>query len=119
MVNLSFVKPKNKLKSKAFKSELVNEIIKRMSEFENHATLRGDPELLKFVCELVENGVKDKINKKELVLDVYIKVFSLNENEKTSIGAQIDFLCDNNLIEKVHKVKKKSKIFINYIKSKL
>ena len=62
MVNLSFVKPKNKLKSKAFKSELVNEIIKRMSEFENHATLRSDPE-----CELVENGVKDKINEKEFM----------------------------------------------------
>ena len=119
MLNLSFVKPKNKLKNKAFKTELVNEIIKRISEFENHTTLRSDPELLKFVCELVENAVKEKTNKKELVLEIYHKVFSLNENEKLNIGTQIDFLCDNNLIEKVHTVKKKSKLFCNYVKSKL
>lgn len=119
MVNLSFVKPKNKLKSKAFKTELIVEIMKRMTDFENHITLRNDPELLKFVCELVENGVKEKLNKKELVLEVYQKVFSLNEIEKTNIATQIDFICDNDLIEKLHKVKKKSKIFINYVKSKL
>ena len=60
-----------------------------------------------------------KTDKKELVLEVYHKVFSLNENEKLNIGTQIDFLCDNNLIEKVHTVKKKSKLFCNYVKSKL
>ena len=54
-----------------------------------------------------------------MVLEIYQKVFALNENEKTNIGTQIDFICDNDLIEKVHKVKKKSKIFINYVKSKL
>ena len=30
MVNLSFVKPKNKLKQKAFKSELISEIVKKL-----------------------------------------------------------------------------------------
>jgi hypothetical protein len=119
MINLTFVKPKNKLKHKAFKSELMIEIIKKISEFENHCTLRNDPELLKFVCVMVENGVKKDIDKKELVLEIYQKVFSINDTEKKNISEQIDFLCDNNLISKVHSVKKNSKIFINYIKSKL
>ena len=124
VINLSFVKPKNKLKSKIFKSDLCNEIVKRILEFENHLSLRNDPELLKFICDLVENGVKktdekNKVDKKELVLEIYCKVFSLSENEKKHIGEQIDFLCDNELITKVFTVKKNSKIFMNYIKSKL
>ena len=40
MVNLTFVKPKNKLKQKAFKSELISEIVKKIVEFENHISLK-------------------------------------------------------------------------------
>ena len=119
MVNLTFVKPKNKLKQKAFKSELISEIVKKIVEFENHISLKNDPELLKFVCKLVENSVKKDTDKKELVLEIYVKVFSLNDTEKRNIGEQIDFLCDNKLISKVHSIKRKLKIFINYLKSKL
>ena len=81
--------------------------------------MRNDPELLKFVCKMVENGVKKDIDKKDLVLEIYIKLFSLNEIEKRNIADQIDFLCDNKLISKVHSIKRNSKIFINYLKSKL
>ena len=124
VINLSFVKPKNKLKSKIFKSDLCNEIVRRVLEIENYLSLKSDPELLKFICDLVENGVKkndgkNKVDKKELVLEIYTKVFNLNENEKKHIGDQIDFLCDNELITKVFNVKKNGKLFINYIKSKL
>ena len=111
IINLSFVKPKYKLKSKIFKSDLSNEIIKRILEFENRSSLRNDPELLKFICDLVENGVKktddkNKVDKKELVLEIYCKIFNLNENEKKHIGEQIEFLCDNDLIVKFNSVKK-------------
>ena len=68
---------------------------------------------------MVENTAKKDIDKKDLVLEIYQKVFSLNGIEKKNIGEQIYFLCDNNLISKVHIVKKNSKIFVNYIKSKL
>ena len=119
MVNLTFVKPKNKLKQKAFKSELISEIVKKIVEFENHISLKNDPELLKFVCKMVENSVKKDMDKKELVLEIYIKVFSLNDTEKKNISEQIDFLCDNKLISKVHGIKRNLKIFINCLKSKL
>ena len=124
VINLSFVKPKNKLKSKIFKCDLCNEIVRRVLEFENHLSLRNDPELLKFVCDLVENGVKktddkNKVDKKELMLEIYSKIFNINENEKKHISDQIEFLCDNELITKVFNVKKNGKLFINYIKSKL
>ena len=68
---------------------------------------------------MVENSAKKDIDKKELVLEIYQKVFLINDTEKKNISEQIDFLCHNNLISKVHSVKKNSKIFINYIKSKL
>ena len=94
-------------------------MLKKIVEFENHISLKNDPELLKFVCKMVENTVKKDIDKKELVLEIYHKVFSLNDTEKKYIGEQIDFLCNNDLISKVHGIKKNSKIFVNYIKSKL
>jgi hypothetical protein len=124
VINLSFVKPKNKLKSKIFKCDLCNEIVRRVLEFENYLSLRNDPELLKFICDLVENGVKktddkNKVDKKELVLEIYFKIFNISENEKKHISDQIEFLCDNELITKVFNVKKNGKLFINYIKSKL
>ncbi len=96
VINLSFVKPKNKLKSKIFKCDLCNEIVRRVLEFENYLSLRNDPELLKF-----------------------FKIFNISENEKKHISDQIDFLCENKLITKVFNVKKNGKLFINYIKSKL
>ncbi len=124
VINLSLVKPKNKLKSKIFKCDLCNEIVRRVLEFENYLSLRNDPELLKFICDLVENGVKktddkNKVDKKELVLEIYFKIFNISENEKKHISDQIDFLCENKLITKVFNVKKNGKLFINYIKSKL
>ncbi len=53
------------------------------------------------------------------MLEIYSKIFNINENEKKHIGEQIQFLCDNDLIVKVHSVKKNGKMFMNYIKSKL
>ena len=67
VINLSFVKPKNKLKSKIFKSDLCNEIVRRVLEIENYLSLKSDPDLLKFICDLVENGVKKMMVKIKLI----------------------------------------------------
>jgi len=125
MINLSFVKPKNKLKIDKYNSELLNLICDKIKEIDNHPNLKWDNELLKFVCECIENGLhsdnenKQKTNKKQLCIDVYTKVFTLNEAEKVILTNSIQFLCDNKLIIKFSHLEKYSTIMFNYIKSKL
>ena len=125
MINLSFVKPKNKLKIDKYNSDLLNLICEKIKEIENHSTLKWDNELLKFVCECIENGLhsdnemKKKTNKKQLCIDVYSKVYTLSESEKLTLTNSIQFLCDNKLINKFSNLEKYSSIMLNYLKSKL
>ena len=125
MINLSFVKPKNKLKIDKYNSDLLNLICEKIKEIDNHTALKWDNELLKFVCECIENGlhsdneIKQKTNKKQLCIDVYIKVFTLSEAEKVILTNSIQFLCDDELITKYNNFTKYSSIMLNYLKSKL
>ena len=121
--NLTFIQPKKRLKQLKHKQELMNAIVEKITEIKDHLTLKLDNELLIFVCSCIENGLKVKkkgeVNKKELCLEIYQKIFSINANEKEQISKSIDFLCDNKMIEKVPMYMKYSTIFKNYVKSKL
>ena len=121
--NLTFIQPKKRLKQLKHKQELMNVVIEKITEIKDHLLLKLDNELLIFVCSCIENGLKVKkkgeVNKKELCLEIYQKVFSLNTVEKEQISKSIDFLCDNKMIEKIPIYMKFSSIFKNYIKSKL
>ena len=120
---LNFYQPKKRLKKPKHKQELMNAIVEKITEIKDHLTLKLDNELLIFVCSCIENGLKVKkkgeVNKKELCLEIYQKIFSINANEKEQISKSIDFLCDNKMIEKVPMYMKYSTIFKNYVKSKL
>ena len=121
MVNLSFVNPKNSLKNSAHKSSIVKAICERVEEFENHHSLRTDSELLKFVCNLVENSPeleKHKIDRESLVIDVYVKLFNVSENEKKVLIRDMSFLNDNNLIVKTNVIRKWFRKFVDYISKK-
>ena len=62
----------------------------KINEIEKH---KLDPDFILHVCNLIENSFSDKhIDKKDLALQVIIKVFSLNYNDKLEISNQIDFL---------------------------
>ena len=121
--NLTFIQPKKRLKQLKHKQELMNVVIEKITEIKDHLLLKLDNELLIFVCSCIENGLKVKkkgdVNKKDLCLEIYQKVFSLNTVEKEQISKSIDFLCDNKMIEKIPIYMKFSSIFKNYIKSKL
>ena len=125
MINLSFVQPKNKLKMLKYNNELISLICDKIKEIDNYLGLKFDNELLKFVCNCIENGLKiknekkNKTDKKQLCIDVYNKCFTLTDAEKVIIANSIQFLHDNNLIEKVHSIKRCSSILANYVKAKL
>ena len=120
--NLIYVQPKHKLKHLKNRSELFDAIVEKIVNLKEYSSLKFDNELLIFVCNCIENGLnnkKKKIDKKELCLEIYHKVFTMNEKEKEQISNSIEFLCDNNMIDITPVYKKYGKIFISYIKSKL
>ena len=125
MINLKFVEPKNTLKIQKYNSELINLIVDRIKEIDNYMGLKFDNELLKFVCTCIENGLKEKhekrnkTDKKALTIEIYVKVFTLSESEKIVISNSIQFLHDNDLIVKFNDLIKIGSIIYNYIKTKI
>ena len=86
-VNLVYLQPKNKLKELARKNELFDLIVEKILHIKDYTGLKFDNELLVFVCNCIENGLhnkkkKYKLDKKALCLEIYQKVFTLNEKER-------------------------------------
>ena len=108
----------NTVKAHIKQSTIINDVVKTLSELPDFTTkLRLDPEIIVYVCSIVENRIKkqDKkeINKLDLVTSILIKAWDLKEeNELDLIIKQIKFVCNNNQVKKI----KKSKIYRKYIK---
>lgn len=107
-VDLTLIKPKNQLLKAQRLNDLINIVKQKALEFPASHNLKVCQEFLLMVCNLVEEIVKksDKINKKELVINVLKSVLSLNEPECKVVDASIEFLWGNGLIQKVASTKK-------------
>lgn len=85
-------------------TEAKNQIIARLTELHLcDAKYKNDNQLLNLICELVEHLIvkKDKIAKKDLVIDVYLGLFGLTDDEKKTLENNINFLWSNQMIKKV------------------
>ena len=85
-------------------TETKNKIIARLNElYLCDAKYKNDNQLLNLICELIEHLVikKDKINKKDLAIDIYVAIFSLTDDEKKVLENNINFLWSNQMIKKV------------------
>lgn len=104
MSELSIVPLRNNLLIDVRKNEVRTKIINRLNEL--GLTLpqyKMDNELLSLVCSLVEHLVvkKDKIEKRDLVINVLDCVFQLSDDDRKTIGNNIEFLHGNRMIKKV------------------
>lgn len=63
--------------------------------------LKLNPELTKAIMSIVEQVIKrsNKIDKKNLVIQILIKIFELTEEEQLIASKDIDFIHTNGLIE--------------------
>jgi len=104
-----YVMPKNSLDRTVKRNDIINKIIKRVQDISDYRNFKDDLEVLLFVCQLVEHLVvnkkdKEKLDKKEIVLDVYEKCFG-NSINKDLIGKNVQFLFDNKRIKKMSLIK--------------
>jgi len=99
-----YIQPKNSLNRTLQKSEIVDKIVKRVQSLPDFRNFKDDLETLLFVCLLVEHLVinkkdKEKMDKKEIVLAVYSKVYG--QVNIDLLSKNIEFLFENKRIKKV------------------
>jgi hypothetical protein len=93
-------------------NKLVDDITNIIKEIKNLEELRLDPELTKYVCNVIQNTItkeeEKQICKKNLCATILISLFNLDEKEVNAVDKQIKYLENNNEIKTV-KVSKKFK----------
>jgi len=121
-ISISEIGYKNKLKSHNIYFTLINKIVDMVTAIPEFNKLRCETELVRTVCNIIENSSIPnknsdglKINKKQLVLDALQRCFNYNEQEKQIISDMIDFLISNNFVKKLSYYK----IIKNYSKKLL
>ena len=77
-------------------------------------------DFLTYVCKLVEAYItkKDKVDKKQVVLDIMRSAFGLTEIELKQISIAVEFLCSNGLINKIKISKSVKHTVLNFFKKK-
>jgi len=104
MDNLGLVPIQNSLAFDVKRIEIKNKIITRIGELGLViSNYRNSTEFLLLILNLIEHLVvkKDKINKKELAIEILNEVFGLNELERNNVDSNIEFLHQNKNIKKV------------------
>ena len=103
---------------------IITDCVETLSKLPDFNTkLKFDPEIIVYVCSIVENLIKkeDKkeISKLDLVSTILVKAWNLEENELDLVIKQIKFVCNNNQVKKVSKSKKYGKYIKDWLVKKL
>ena len=102
---MQHIKLNNKLKILDKTGEISKFIIEKIQSMPNYQELRNDVEIILYICTIIENELKQtktkSINKKDIVIDIVHKIFSLRPEEFKNIDKNIEFLHSNNLIQKI------------------
>lgn len=87
---------------------LYAKIVEQLKKIPNITGFKLSNEFTSLVCLTVEssvydNKIKEKIDKKKLVVSILTALFSLTVPEQVLIGSQIEFILENKLIKRVKK----------------
>ena len=95
----------------------------KIQSIPNFQSLKGDVELILYACNILENYHVDvnakKIDKKELVVNAFVELFSLNDDEKLTLNNTIQFLFDHKNIKQIKKVVVIGNKFLSWVMKKL
>ena len=104
---------KNSMKVFTKSGNIVNQIVQHLQTIPNFQSMKNNLELLEYVCQLVEEMVKNgnsnkqiKIDKKAIVLEVFTQLFGLLQPELDTISNHIDYFVINKIVKKKPLLKK-------------
>lgn len=103
-MSLEIVSLKNNILKDVKYNEVKQKIINRLNELNlNQPHYKNDQEYLLLICNLIEHLIikKDEINKLDLINDIYITLFNIDDLDKETLKRNIDFLHKNKQIKKV------------------
>jgi hypothetical protein len=116
---------KNSLKKHNLVFGLIEKVAEKIKLIPQHEKLRVEIELVKTVCNIVENMISKKnkkqkqpIDKKQLVVDALSAVFSYSDTEKELIISLIDYLFNNDQIKKMGIYKLTKNYFVSWTNAK-
>ena len=123
---LDLIKLSSALKRKKKVADCVKALKDKLAEIPDLATFRDSDELCDIVCNVVENllakkAKKYKINKKEVVFEVYKELFPknpLSEAEKEGLSKRIEYLHEKGMIHGVPFLKWAGKGVANWLSKK-
>jgi hypothetical protein len=100
-MNLVSVTPALDLEIK--QNSIKAQIITRLTELKlNEQRFKVNPDIILLGCNLIENLVKNKkINKKQLLLDVFNHIYALQPEDLVIVDSQIEFLHSTKAIKKL------------------
>ena len=85
--------------------------------------LKFDPDIILYVCEIIENNIKQNevksIDKKQIVISILQKCYTFTQPELIILNKMIEFLHSNHLIKQITLVEKNSSKIINWMIKKI
>jgi hypothetical protein len=122
-----YINPKNKLKTTIKEQEAIKKLIEKVSEISKYQDHKHCLELQTMMCVMTEHLINnhkkkdnEKINKKNLVIEAYKQLFNnVTPQDLTNLSDNIEYLYNNNKIEKVTRWNIISKSCIDWIKRKI
>ena len=116
------IKFRNTLKKHNISFSVIEQISEKIKKIPQYESIRIELELVKCVCNIIENCIKKgnnkKIDKKDLVINCLSSVYNYNDQEKLLVGSLIDFLFNNKQIKKSSTYKLVKNYLLSYTKAK-
>jgi hypothetical protein len=101
--NVGHIKVKNSVQVLMHVEHITNEIHKQVIEhFPNHLLLKNNIEFIESILKTVIDAIKDsgsKADEKTIILNIFSKLFTLNESEKSALISNIDYLLINKIVK--------------------
>lgn len=87
------------------RNEIIDKIISRLNELKLvDFKYKNSADILLLTCNLVEHLTRDKkLSKKDMVLEIMTRVYSLTVDERAILDSNIEFLHSNKAIKKLSK----------------
>ena len=95
---------RSSLKTHFSEETLILKLVEKIEQIPNYETLKFNPFLVEFLCRCIESATIDNklvLDKQALLMNVYGKLYDLDDKDKVIVIHIIEYIHGNNLIKPV------------------
>ena len=93
---------RSSLKTHFSEETLILKLVEKIEQIPNYETLKFNPFLVEFLCRCIESATIDNklvLDKQALLMNVYGKLYDLDDKDKVIVIHIIEYIHGNNLIK--------------------